>query len=193
MMENNILKIIQEVKNTCNPTIKAKKLSFYLSDCLKKKEINIYEAYLLHWEIINYTREGYILPAWNGKVQISTCLAILNQKLLAVAFDDIKCTEQLIAWGLEALKLCTEKRTHYIMDQYSEFINVSYNSDNLLQELLSIREKYRFMSTNAGPYHVEVFPYHYYEPEKILLEKRDMSKEKNINMNVETMLIELNI
>lgn len=191
-MENDILKIIQEVKNTSNPIIKAKKLSFYLSDCLKKQELNIYEAYLLHGEIISYTREGYILPAWNGRVQISTCLAILNQKLLALAFNDIKYMEQLVEWGLEALKLCTEKRAHYIMNRYSEFINVSYNSDNLLQELLNIREKYRFMSTNDGPYHVEVFPYHYYEPEKILLEGRDMSKEKNINMNVETMLIELN-
>lgn len=49
------------------------------------------------------------------------------------------------------------------------------------------------LSDEERPYHVEVFPYHYFEPEKILLEKRDMSREKNIRTEIETMLIELNI
>lgn len=70
-MDNNVKKVIQSVKNVNNPTVKAKTLSFYLSDCLKINKINIYEAYLLQWEIINYLREGYIVPAWNGRVQIS--------------------------------------------------------------------------------------------------------------------------
>lgn len=36
-MDNNVKKVIQSVKNVNNPTVKAKTLSFYLSDCLKIK------------------------------------------------------------------------------------------------------------------------------------------------------------
>ena len=192
-MEINISKMIQEIKNTDNPTLKADKLSFYLSDLLKSNNINIYEAYLLEGEIISYMRDWYMLPAWNGWVQISTCLELLNQRLLALAFGDMGYANQLKVWGIEALKLCGEKRPHYIMDKYVEFINISSNSDILLQELLDVRKDYTLLSYEEGPYHVEVFPYDDFEPEKILLEKRDMGKEKNIRTEIETILIELNI
>ena len=192
-MENNIKKVIQSVKNVDNPTVKAKNLSFYLSDCLKVYKFNVYEAYLLQWEIINYLRDGYILPAWNGRVQISTCLEILNQKLLALIFDDVNCAKQLVDWGKEALDLCGERRTHYIMDRYMEFLNVNTNDTGLLRELLTVRENYATLSDEEGPYHVEVFPYHYFEPERILLEKINMNTEKIIGTDIETILIELNV
>lgn len=192
-MDNNVKKVIQSVKNVNNPTVKAKTLSFYLSDCLKINKINIYEAYLLQWEIINYLREGYIVPAWNGRVQISTCLAILNQKLLALIFNDVNCAKQLENWGKEALELCGERRTHYIMDRYVDFLHIGVNDVGLLRELLSVRENYTAMSDDDGPYHVEVFPYHYFEPEKILLEKRNLNSEKNIGIDIETILVELNV
>lgn len=98
-MENDINKIIQDIKYTNNPTLKAMKLSFYLSDRLKNHNLNIYEAYLLEGEIINYMRDGYMLPAWNGWVQISTCLELLNQRLLALAFGDMGYANQLKVWG----------------------------------------------------------------------------------------------
>ncbi|MDE6641080.1 MAG: hypothetical protein K2K63_11180 [Acetatifactor sp.] len=155
--------------------------------------MNIYEAYLLQWEIINYLRDGYILPAWNGRVQISTCLEILNQKLLALIFNDVNCAKQLVDRGKEALDLCGERRTHYIMDRYMEFLNVNTNDTGLLKELLTVRENYAALSDEEGPYHVEVFPYHYFEPERILLEKININTEKNIGTDIETILIELNI
>lgn len=192
-MENNAKKIIQIIKNTENPIVKAMNLSFYLSDCLKIKKLSMYEAYLLQWEVINYTRMGYTLPAWSGQVQISTCLTILNQRLLALIFDDMNCAKQLEEWGREAMPLCSEKRTHYIMDRYIEFLGAGYNDDNFFRELLSIRENYASMSDSEGPYHVEVFPYHYFEPERILLEKEDLNIEKNISIDTETILVELNI
>lgn len=192
-MDNNVKRVIQSVKNINNPTVKAKNLSFYLSDCLKIKKINIYEAYLLQWEIINYSRDGYILPAWNGRVQISTCLAILNQKLLALIFNDVNCAKQLENWGEEALDLCCERRTHYIMDRYIEFLNVRPDDTSLLRDLLTVRDNYATLNDSEGPYHVEVFPYHYFEPERMLLEKINMNKEKSIGIDTETMLIELNV
>ena len=193
VMENDANKVIQSVKDACNPTVKADKLSFYLSDCLKIKKLSMYEAYLLQWEIINYTRMGYILPAWSGRVRISTCLAILNQKLLALIFDDMDCAKQSEEWGREALHLCSEKRTHYIMDRYMEFLNAGYNDAGLFRELLSVRENYASMSDSEGPYHVEVFPYHYFEPERILLGKERLNIEKTIGTDTENLLIALNI
>lgn len=192
-MENDVKKVIQSVKDASNPTVKAMKLSFYLSDCLKIKKLSMYEAYLLQWEIINYTRMGYILPAWSGRVQISTCLTILNQRLLALIFDDMNCAKQLEEWGREAMNMCPDKRAHYIMDRYIEFLSVGYNDDDFFRELLSIRENYASMSDSEGPYHVEVFPYHYFEPERILLEKENLNIEKNISIDTETILVELNI
>lgn len=191
-MKKDIDQILQDVRNTDNPVIKAIRLSVHLSKMLKENEINIYEAYLLHGEIINYRREGYILPAWNGTVQISTCLAILNQRLLALAFKDDKYADLLKEFGIEALHLCKEKRAHYVMDSYVEFINIKDQSNNLLQKLCSIRENYNSLSDDEGPYHVEEFPYHYYEPEKILLGTKDMQNEKSISADIETLLIELN-
>lgn len=192
-MENDNIKLIQEVKSAANPNIKAIKLSWYVTDLLKKDTLTIYEAYLLYEEILNYKREGYKLPAWNGRVQISNCLEIINQRLLAIAFRELEYAEVLKNWGREAFQLCKEKRTHYIMDRFEEFINMDENNKALLQELFDIRKKYTKLNFNKGPYHVEAFPYHYFEPERILLEKRDLTSEKVMSKDVETILVELSI
>lgn len=192
-MENDIVKLIESIRNEDNPIIKAEKLSFYVSDSLKSQRLTIYESYLLHEEILNYMREGYTIPAWNGLVQISTCLEIFNQRLVALVFGDLDNANLLKKWGGEALRLCTEKRSHYIIDRYEAFMNIDNNSDILLEELLAIRKNYASLNDKKGPYHVEVFPYHYFEPEKILLEKEDTIRKKCISTDIETILIGLNI
>ncbi len=192
-MEHDNIKFIQAVKSVDNPNIKAIKLSWYVTDLLKKNALTIYEAYLLHGEILKYKREWYKLPAWNGRVQISNCLEIINQRLLAITFGEQNYAEVLKDWGREAFQLCREKRTHYIMDKFEEFINMDENDEALLQELLDVRKKYTKLSFNEGPCHVKVFPFHYFEPERILLEKRDLTGEKVINKNIETILVELSI
>ena len=191
-MKEDTNKMIQAVKGTDNPKLKAADLSFYLSNKLKEKEINIYEAYLLNGEVINYEREGYILPAWNGRVSISTCLELMNQRLLALAFKDDKYANVLKEFSLEALLLCKEKRSHCIMDRYVEYMNINADSVDLLQRLYDFRQDYEELDYDEGPYHVEVFPYHYYEPEKILLEKEDLQNRKNVSADIEMLLIELN-
>lgn len=192
-MKEELENILQEVKNTDNPSIKAMSLSVHLSNMLRENRINIYEAYLLQAEIINYEREGYTLPAWNDTVQISTCIAILNQRLLALVFKDDKYAHSLREVGIEALHLCQEKRTHYIMDSYIEFMNINDEADNLLHKLYNIRKKYKSLNYEKGPYHIEEFPYHYYEPEKMLLDKKDLQNMKTVSADIETLLIELNI
>lgn len=191
-VSNNVLNIINEIKSTDHPALKSLNLSLYISENLREKKLNIYEAYLLQGEVIRYTRDSYIMPAWSGKVQISTCLNLLNQKLLALAFNDIGYMKNIEKWSTEALQLCVEKRKHYIMDKYSEFLSIDFDSRDLLLELLNVREKYDSLSYDDGPYHTEVFPYDEFEPEKILLERSDLSKEKFISKDIETLLIELN-
>ena len=191
--------LIQDIKKTDNPARKAAKLSFYISDGLRNQELNLYEAYLLQQEVLNYTREGYILPAWNTKVRIATCLALLNQRLMALAFHDRKYAQLLKKWGMEAYTLCAERRAHYIMDRYSDFLEINCTGaddcvhEGLLRELLNVRGNYDRLSDNDGPYHVEVFPYHYFEAERILMEKMDLAGEKQISEDTEAILIELSI
>lgn len=190
-MDNHLQNIIQTINETSNPAVKAQRITSYITDGFKNQKLNLYEAYLLHWEVIHNTRESYLLPAWNRSVQISTCLALLNQKLLALAFHDTNCAQQLEQWGMEAFALCAEKRAHYIMDRYRDFIMIDYDCEVLLKEMFAIREKYHTMRDSQGPYPIEVFPYHYFAPEQILLEKTDFSKEKVISEEVETILIAL--
>lgn len=192
-MKEEFNKILYDVRSADNPSIKAMHLSVFISNLLRENGINIYEAYLIQGEIINYNREEYTLPAWNGRVGISTCLEILNQKLLALVFKDDRYADFLKTIGLEALHLCREKRAHYIMDSYVEYLDIDGNSIGLLQKLYDVRKKYNSLSYNKGPYHVDEFPYHYYEPEKMLLDKVDLQNMKSVSADTETLLIELNI
>jgi len=178
MSESTIATFLESIKQVNNPIVKSKKIAFYISDLLKNQEITLYDAYVLNKEVIKLQREWYLLPAWNGWSQISTCLAIMNQRLLAVAFEELDYAEQLGQWGQDAFRLCKEQRKHYIMDRFEEFMNIDEKDEVLLQELLDVRNNYRKLSSNEGPYHVEVFPFHYYEPERILLEKKDVAVEK---------------
>lgn len=178
MSESTIAAFLESIEQVNNPIVKSKKIAFYISDLLKMQELTLYDAYVLNKEVIKFQREWYMLPAWNGWSQISTCLAIINQRLLAIAFKELDYAEQLKQWGQDAFRLCKEKRKHYIMDRFEEFINIDENDEVLLQELLDVRNNYRKLSSNEGPYHVESFPHHYFEPERILLEKRDLSAEK---------------
>lgn len=192
-MTDDFNKILLDVRGTDHPSIKANELSVFLSKMLKEKSIDIYEAYLINGEVINYEREGYTLPAWNGIVNISRCLAILNQRMLALAFKDDEYASVLKEFGLEALHLYKGKRAHYIMDHYIEYININDESKDLLQFLYDIRQDYNELSFDDGPYHNELFPYDYYIPEKILLDKEELQNRKNVSSDIEELLIELNI
>lgn len=189
---NGNLAFIHDIKGTDNPILKSAKLTFYISDGLKNQKLNLYEAYLLQQEVICFTRDGYILPAWNGKVRISTCLALLNQRLLAQAFHDMNYVQLLKEYGAEAFGLCAEKGKHYIMDSYNEFLNMDCEQEDLLRKMLAVRESNGSLSDNDGPYHVEVFPWHYFEPERILLENTDMGTDRQISEDTELILIEIN-
>lgn len=189
----NIDELLEMINQTENKSILAAELSWFISDALKTNSINIYEAYLLNGEVLANRRKSYLQPAWNEKVQISTCLGILNQRLMALVFRKTLYAKQLKEWGLEAFKICGEKRPHYIMDRYREFIDINVSSDNdveLLRELINIRERYDFCSYDEGPYHNEVFPYEDFEPENLLINHISID-EKEVREEIQNVLIEL--
>lgn len=191
-MKNDVVNLINFIKDKDNPLLIANKISYFISDALREKKTNLYEAYLLNWEEIRFRRMSYIESGWNGRVRISTCLAILNQRMLAQVFQDNVAANKLKDWALEALNLNGEKREHYILDRYNTFLDAN-NSHELLKELLEIRNNYQSLSDNEGPYHNEVFPYHFYSPEKILLDCDGSTYEQIVDEEIENLIIELNL
>jgi hypothetical protein len=191
-LDNIIKSLLLNVKEIEHPALIANKIGIFISDMLKVNLINLYEAYLLNFEEIKFRRNSYIALGWNGRVKISICLAILNQRLLAKIFNDEDVYGLLWEWGIEAMKLNSEKRPHYIMDRYNVFLDLR-DSSELLKELLKIRMNYQSLNDNEGPFHIEVFPYNFYSPEKILLENEYNVYDKTIDKKIENLIIELNL
>lgn len=184
--------LLQRLNKTNHPMVKASELTRFIVNALKSNQITLYEAYLLNGEVINYTRDNYFTPAWNGRVQISTCLKLYNQWLMALVFKDEAYAKKIEQWYLEAIALNKEKRKHYILDRANEFLEIREYPE-LLQELIEIREKYDVLNDNNGPYHVESFPFGYCNPELLLYEGKDLCDEVEVGKDVSSLLIELSV
>lgn len=195
VMRDEAEALIKKIYNENNPSLIADGISHFVIDSLRNNNISLYEAYLVNMEAIKFKRLGYVQSAWNEKVRISTCLALINQKLLAHVFDEDISAMKVKGLALEAYRLNKEKRSHYIMDKYIELLEPSSNIE-LLLEMLHVRNNYEKLSDDDGPYHNEVFPYHFYSPEEIFLnegEKRKYLNSKNINEDIEELIIQLSI
>lgn len=97
--------------------------------------------------------------------------------------------------GNGSFYLTIEKRKHYIMNRYFEFLDSNENH-LLLQDLLEIRNKYNTLSFDAGPYHNELFPYDFYIPEQLLLDDNIKTKycnAKELSKDIENLIVELNL
>ncbi|ULL16588.1 hypothetical protein DVH26_20355 [Paenibacillus sp. H1-7] len=192
-MKNEAEILKNHIERETNPLIIANKISYFLSDCLRDGNISLYEAFMLNSEEIKFRRMGYTRPAWNGMVRIGTCLAILNQKLIAHIFKEQSEIDKLKAWGQEAYNQNTEVRAHYILDRYAQYLEET-DSPVYLENLLSIRNSYDQLIPDAGPYHTEMFPYHFFSPEEILLKKNSKDEyKKDLEGEIEDMIVELNL
>lgn len=195
-MEEDVLELINECKAEDHPLILADRLSHFIIQSLREERITLYEAYLIHFEVLKAKRLAYLQPAWNERVQISLCLSFLNQKLLAHVFHEPANAQQLKEWAMEAARLNNEKRRHYIMDQFNLFLDCE-NDFQLLEDLHHIRESYDNLRDQEGPFHNEVFPFHFHSPEKILLLDRQgrrlYSENKDIRGEIETLLVEVSL
>lgn len=184
--------IINSIQDMDNPILIANKLTYYVTKALKSNEMSLYESYLLNGEILRLKRQGYTQPGWNGKVGILICMSIVNQRILAVLFSDSEYVIKLYELGLEAFKLNGEKRSHYLMGKYEVYLKAD-ESVNVLERLASVRRIYSDITDENGPFHIEAFPYQYYSPEEILLDRETVHLDKKISKSVEDLLVELSM
>jgi hypothetical protein len=193
-MRNEVGVLINSIKDKSNPSMIADDISHFVIDSFREDRISLYEAYMVNMEAIKFKRLGYIQPAWNERVRITTCLTLLNQKLLSHVFNETMGAERIQGWALEAYRLNREGRLHFIMDRYAAFLEANTDTQ-LLEELLHVRRNYGKLSDDDGPYHNEVFPYHFYSPEEILLsigEKDKYCLSKILDESIENLIVELN-
>lgn len=194
-MQNNIEFIMKIIKDIKNPVYISDEVSHFVIDSLREKRINLYEAYMIYNEITRFRRLGYTQPAWNEDVRITTCLYLINQKLLAHIFNDILMEKQLEVWAVEAFNLNKEKRSHYIMDRFNDFLEANQNPE-LLIELSGVRSGYEQLDYNEGPYHNEAFPFEFFAPEDILLNKEakdQCTNNKILSNDIEDLIVELTL
>lgn len=196
-VENDkITELLEKLSVSIHPAVRALDISVFVSGMLRENKINLYEAYLLKFEVVSLERLSYLQPAWYNSPHISTCINLLNMKMLAYLYNDDKTAEVLDTWAKEAYNLNHEKRTHYILDSYIEYLNFAQNEQQqqqLLQNLLNIRNNKK-KSFNKGPYHSESFPDDYCIPEQMLLDNRFFTDEdKQLGKDIENLLVELNL
>lgn len=194
-MDDEIKELLFTIQQEENPSFIADDLSHFVIESLREEQISIYEAYLIHFEVIKFTRISYIQPSWSGKVRITACLALFNQLLLSQLFNEPASTKILKEWLIEAFNLNQEKRPHYIMDKLEAFINIENNLD-LLEEMRDTRKHYDQLSDDDGPFHNEVFPYHFYKPEDMLLDaqlKKVYSEDKMISEEIEELIVGISL
>lgn len=194
-MRKEILELQNRLNGLINPVIIASVIEGFIYQELRWSKVSLYEAYLIHFEALRFRRLGYTQKSWHSRVHISTCLSLLNQKLLADMFGESAGSNTLRSWATESYCLNEDKRKHYIMDRFEEFLNAS-ECPVLLERLVDVRYHYNELSFDDGPYHNESFPAQFYSPEEILLDKEmtmSFRNEKNISDDIEELIIELSL
>ena len=79
------------------------------------------------------------------------------------------------------------------MNRYSDFMNIDYNSLDLLDELSFMRENCKHLEFEEGPFHFDVFPYDFFEPENEIRNNSKIDCSKSVSAYVEKMLVDLNL
>ena len=171
-----------------NPGVIANKIGRYLSGAMREEEISLYEAWLIHEFKIRFNHMHCKQPGWGGRYRIQLILGILNHLLLARCFNDRGSEELAESILREALELNREVRSHYVLDVIHSF----FDEDQLvfgLKLLQEWREEYEITDEGLGPFHNEVFPYHYYSPEDLLLAGWSLENKTISDPVVEFMVI----
>lgn len=194
-LKNKIDILVKKITSTKNPSIIASDIMSFNISLIRDEQISLYEAFMLNGEAIKFERLAYTQLSWKQKVNINTCLIILNQKLLADVFDEKEYSKKLKQIALEASLLYKLKNSHYIMNKYLDFFEDTISQMNLL-ELQEYRDNINDLDYDEGPYHFECFPYLFYNPESILLseiEKGTYINNKNLSPKIEELIVQLNL
>ncbi len=190
LVEEKANVLIETVKAQTNPGNRGLHIGIFVSQGLRGKEINLYEAYLLSGFKMEFTRLSYVQPAWPDRVHISILVELLNLRLLAAALEEKREEEHWIEYAKEAYSMNQEKRPHYILDRYPEYLEETI-PPGALKSLANVRAS-RSKPFNKGPYHTEVFPYDECRCEELLLQGETLRRgDKEIRGAIENLLVEL--
>ena len=191
-LEEKAKALIENVKAKTNPANRSLQISVFVSRCLREKEINLYEAYLLSGIEMEFSRLSYVQPAWSIRVHIRILLELLNLRLLAAAFEEKSEEIRWIGYAKEAYSMNQERRQHYILDHYQEYLEETI-SPKLLQNLKDVRSS-RSKPFDNGPYHTDVFPYNKCKCEELLLQGKTFPhRNKKVCGSIENLLAELSL
>ncbi len=189
-LEEKVKTLVENVRVTINPGSRSLEISVFVSKALREKEINLYEAYLVSGMKMEFTRLSYIQPAWSNRVRISILLELLNLRLLAAAFEEKDEERRWTEYAKEAFSLNQEKRSHYILDHYQEYLKETIPPE-FLQTLKDVRAS-RSKPFDNGPYHTDLFPYNKCKCEELLLQGKTLPRRnKKICGSIENLLAEL--
>ncbi|TWT75784.1 hypothetical protein CA13_73570 [Planctomycetes bacterium CA13] len=161
-----------------HPLVQADDLRFYVSDRLRDDNIDLYSAFLLAHEALRIGRNGYLQPAWNYNLSISGLLRIFTHCLAARAFraDSMAMTAE--TWLVNDASHLQEHRPHFFTDRLSEG-RALITDGTFLESLSQMREQYDSLNDDDGPFHLEVFPWHYAAPERELLIPHSQARFRN--------------
>jgi len=189
-LEEKVKTLVENVKAQTNPGNRGLEISVFVSKAMREKEINLYEAYLISGMKMEFARLAYIQPAWPDRVHISILLELLNLRLLAAAFEETDEERRWIGYAKEAFFMNQEKRPHYILDHYPEYLEEAI-APEFLQNLKDVRAS-RSKPFANGPYHTELFPYNQCKCEELLLQGKTLPRRnKKICGSIENLLVEL--
>ena len=190
LLEAKAKALIENVKLQTTPGNRSFEIGVFVSQGLRGKEITLYEAYLLSGMKMEFTRLSYVQPAWSNRVCISILLELLNLRLLAAAFEKKSEEVRWTGYAREAYSMNHEKRPHYILDHYQEYLGETI-SPKLLQNMKDVRAS-RSKPFDNGPYHTEVFPYDKCNCEELLLQGKTLPRRtKKVYNAIENVLVEL--
>jgi hypothetical protein len=188
--KKDILKLLREIKTEDMPSIKAACLSSFLTVATREQKINLYEAYLINAERLRFERDGYKIVAWRGRVRLQNCILLLNQKLLADVFKDENGSRLYKQWAFEAYDSLKDKPKHYILDNFTELLNLNKNA---LEMLSKIRREPNKNSKVYDYCHVDYFPFEVISAEDVLLGKDEFTIEKKLSPEVEDLILQLSL
>lgn len=176
-----------------HPLIQSDDLLFYISDRLRDEDINLYSAFLLAHEALRIFRYGYLQSAWTYKLSISGILKIFMHSLTARAFNADRIATITEDWLVNDAYLLCENRPHFLTDRFSDRQKL-ITDRAFLQSLSEMREQYDSANDELGPFHVEVFPWHYAAPERELLmphSQPEFANNTHVDVETENLIAEL--
>jgi len=189
-LEEKAKTLVENVRAAITPGSRSLEISVFVSKALREKEINLYEAYLVSGMKMEFTRLSYIQPAWSNRVRISILLELLNLRLLAAAFEEKDEERRWTEYAKAAFSMNQEKRPHYILDHYQEYLKETIPPE-FLQTLKDVRAS-RSKPFDNGPYHTDLFPYNKCKCEELLLQGKTLPRRnKKICGSIENLLVEL--